>query len=74
MPYIITIPVGETSIPFEVVDNTSVNSRNFVLKIDPSLLPNGVTTGNPSEVTVVVKNDDGEFMNTMQHICLCILV
>ena len=74
MPYIITIPVGETSIPFEVVDNTSVNSRNFVLKIDPSLLLNSVTTGDPSEVTVIVKNDDGEFMNTMQHICLCILV
>ena len=61
MPYIITIPVGETSILFEVADNTSVNSRNFVLKIDPSSLPNGVTTGDPSEATVVVKNDDGEF-------------
>ena len=50
-----------TSVPFKVSlndDNILEENENFMLTINQSSLPNGVTTGNPSITTVTIVDND----------------
>ena len=37
------------------------DSENFMLTINPSALPNGVTVGDSGQATVTIVNDDCKF-------------
>ena len=56
-----TFPAMVTSVPFKVSlndDNILEKNENFVLTINQSLLPSGVTIGNPSITTVTIVDND----------------
>ena len=60
-PYIVTIPAGVTSVPFDVPitdDDTLEVNENFTFTIDPSTLPTDVTVGSPDQATVTIVDDD----------------
>ena len=60
-PYLVTIPAGENDVTFTITitdDDIREMSETFSLIIDPSSLPNGVTSS--SNVTVTILDHDGE--------------
>ena len=60
-PYNVTIPAGDNDVTFSVTitDNDIREiSETFNLIIDPSSLPNGVTSSNNATVTIM--DQDGE--------------
>ena len=62
-PYTVTIPAGETTATFNVPINDDMileGNENFMLTINPSSLPDGVTRGTPSEATVTIVDNDGK--------------
>jgi len=57
----VTFPSGVTSVPFDVPitdDNILEGNEDFTLTIDSSLLPDGVTRGNPGSATVTIVDND----------------
>ena len=51
-PYPVTIPAGETSASFSIQiidDEIPENDETFVIAINSSSLPNGVTIANPAQ-------------------------
>ena len=57
------IPAEMTNALFNVPitdDDILEANENFMLTINPSSLPNGVTVGDPGQATVRIRNDDGE--------------
>ena len=59
--YNVTIPAGETSVPFDFGinnDNILENAENFDLTIICNTLPDGVTCGNLGSTTVTIVDDD----------------
>ena len=83
-PYYIVFTAGMT----ESVFNISVNdndileeTKTFNIIINPSSLPNNVTTTELNEAVVTILDNDGEFCQTEMHshhleqvgtICICI--
>ena len=62
-PYTVTIPAGQTTATFDIpiTDDTMLEgNENFMLTIDPSSLPNGVTHGDPDQATVTIVDNDSE--------------
>ena len=62
-PYTVTFPAGQTTATFNVSitdDMILEGNENFMLTIDPSSLPDGVTRGTPGEATVNIVDDDGK--------------
>ena len=62
-PYTVTIPAGDTTATFNVPVNDDMireGNENFMLTIDDTSLPTGVTRGNPGEATVTIVDDDGK--------------
>ena len=60
-PYTVTIPAGQTTATFNVPitdDMILEGDEDFMLTIDSSSLPNGVTRGDPGEATVTIEDDD----------------
>ena len=60
--YNVTIPAGQTSVPFDVpINNDTIfeGNEDFNLTIIPNTLPDGVTRGNPDTATVTIRDDDG---------------
>ena len=60
-PYTVTFPAEVTSVPFDVTindDNIMEDDEDFMLIINSSTLPEGVTHGDPNNATVTVTNDD----------------
>ena len=56
-PYTATFLAGQTTATFEVPitdDNTFEGNETFMLNIDSSSLPTGLTTGNPDQATVTI--------------------
>ena len=52
-----------TKVPFIVSitdDNTLESNENSILTINPSLLPSGVTIGDPGQATVTIVDNDGK--------------
>ena len=57
------IPAGVKRVPFNVSitdDDILEANENFMLTIESSSLPNGVTVGDPDQSMVTIVNDDGE--------------
>ena len=62
-PNKVTIPAGQTSMSFNIsiVDDTmQEGNESFDLFIVPRSLPNRVTQGNPSSITINILDDDGK--------------
>ena len=62
-PYTVTFPAGQTRATFNVPitdDNISEGNENFILTINSSSLPTGVTVGDPGQATVTIVDDDGK--------------
>ena len=60
-PYAVTIPAGVTSVTFNISiynDDTLEPNEDFMLTIDDSLLPTGVTGGTHGEATVTIMDND----------------
>ena len=60
-PYTVTFPAGSTTATFSVPindDNIYEGNEDFMLTIDETSLPTGVTHGTPSEATVTIVDDD----------------
>ena len=60
-PYNITFLVGQTTTTFDVPindDNIFEGNEVFILTIDETSLPTGVTAGSPGEATVTIVDDD----------------
>ena len=70
-PYTVTFPAGQTTATFDVPindDNILEGNEDFMLTIDETSLPTGVTRGNPGEVTVtIVDNDRKQFHNHLKY-------
>ena len=52
---------GETRVPFNIPitdDDILEGNENFLLTIESSSLPSGVTVGNPGQATVTIVDDD----------------
>ena len=61
-PYSVKFTAGVTIASFDVLitnDNTSEGNETFNLAINGSLLPEGISVGNPDQVTVTIVDDDG---------------
>ena len=60
-PYTVTFLAGETTATFNVPINDGniyEGNENFMLTIDETSLPTGVTRGDPGEATVTIVDDD----------------
>ena len=69
-PYTVTIPAGENDVTFSVSitdDNIREQSETFILIIDASSLPNGVTSSDPNDVTVTIMDDDSKCIIYYPH-------
>ena len=66
-PFSLTFTASVNAIPVIVVfidDNVFEGNENFTLTIDPSSLPNNVMVTQPSEVVVVISdNNDGRCLS-----------
>ena len=59
--YNVTIPAGETSVPFDIGindDNIFEGNEDFDLTIIRNTLPDGVTRGNPNSARVTIMDND----------------
>ena len=62
-PYTVTFPAGVTTATFNVPindDNILEGNENFMLTINETSLPTGVTRGTPAEAIVTIVDDDRE--------------
>ena len=62
-PYIVTIPAGQISVPFDVPindDNVFEENEEFLLTIDQSSSLNDVIIGIPNVTVVNISDNDGE--------------
>ena len=60
-PYAVTFPARVTSVSFKVSltdDDILEENENFILTINQSSLPNGVTIGDPSLTIVTIVDND----------------
>ena len=59
--YTVTIPAGQTSVPFDVPindDDIFEGNEDFDLTIIRTTLPDGVTRGNPGNASVTIVDND----------------
>ena len=42
-------------------DDVLEDNENFTLTINTDSLPDGISTDNPSKVTVIIRNDDSKY-------------
>ena len=62
-PYTVTFPAGVTMITFNIPindDDILEGDEEFMLTIDETSLPTGVTHGTPCKATVTIVDDDGK--------------
>ena len=67
-PYTVTFPTGQTIAAFNVPindDNVIEGTENFMLTIDSSSLPTGLTVGDPGQVTVTIIEEGKEVYTFM---------
>ena len=63
-PYPVTFLAGQTTATFEVPitdDGTFEGNETFMLTIDSSSLPTGLTTGDPDQATVTIFEEGKRF-------------
>ena len=64
-PYIVTIPAGMTSVPFDIPitdDGVLEGNEDFMLTINPSPLPTDVSVGTPDQATVTIVDNNRKFI------------
>ena len=64
-PYTVIIPGGSTTATFNVSindDDIYEGNEDFMLTIDETSLPNGVTPGNPDEAIVTIVDNDRKLL------------
>ena len=71
-PYVITIPAGQISAKFDILVMDDDIGQSFNLTIHSSSLPSYITVGDPSQATVIIKDDDNYGMATYLCTCNCI--
>ena len=62
-PYNITLSSGDIGASFNIFitnDNVLETNEQFLLSIDPSSLPDGVTVGSVSDATVTIVDNNGK--------------
>ena len=62
--YIVMFRAGETMVPFDITindDDVLEGNETFMLTIDPSSLPTGVTQSDPGQATVTIVDNDCKF-------------
>ena len=62
-PYNITLSSGDVRVSFNISIEDDIileTSEEFLLSIDPSSLPDGVTVGSESNATVIIVDNNGE--------------
>ena len=62
-PYTITFLAGQTTATFDVPindDNVIEGNENFMLTIDSSSLPTGLTVGDPGQAAVTIMEEGKE--------------
>ena len=62
-PYMLTIPSGDISVSFNLSitdDDILETKEEFLLSIDPSSLPDGVTVGSEGNTTVIIVDNNGK--------------
>ena len=67
-PYNVTFPAGVTSVLFNIPifdDDTPEENENFSIAVNTDSLPDGVTTGSPSRVIMMIRNDDSKCQYSM---------
>ena len=65
--YTVTFSAGVNSSQLNILiinDNILEDDETFNVTINQSSLSDGVVVGDPSEVTVTIVDDDGEYFNT----------
>ena len=65
-PYTVTFPAGMTRVPFNITindDDILEGNENFMLTINPSSVPTGVTVGTPDQATVTIVDGDGKYID-----------
>ena len=72
-PYTVTFAAGQTTATFNVPitdDMILEGDEDFMLTIDSSSLPDGVTRGTPPEATVTIVDNDGKLkLNRNLKVC-----
>ena len=66
-PYTVKFVAWQNTALFNVAlvnDNVVENDKNFTLIIDPLSLPHGITLGHPNQTTVIIIDDDSEWVTT----------
>ena len=61
--YAVTFSAGVTMVAFNVPitdDMILEGDRNFMLTIDETSLPNGMTRGTPGQTKVIITDEDGK--------------
>ena len=64
-PYAVTFPAGVTMVAFNVPitdDMILEGDRSFMLTIDETLLPTGITRGTPGQAKVIIMDEDGKHL------------
>ena len=64
-PYAVTFAAGVTMVAFDVpiTDDTILEGdRNFMLTIDETSLPTGITRGTPGQAKVIIMDEDGKHL------------
>ena len=62
-PYTVTFPAGQTNATFNIPindDDVIEGAEKFMLTIDSSSLPTGLTVGDPGQVTVTIIEEGKE--------------
>ena len=77
LPYTVTVPGGVTNVTFDIAinnDDVYEGNENFMLTINLSTLPTGVTVGNPDQATVTIVDDDRKYFHYHLNYVLCYTV
>ena len=70
-PYNITFPAGVTTVSFNISihdDDMYEDDENFTLTINNNSLPDGIITGSPSTIIMIIKDDDSKRILIYIHI------
>ena len=74
-PYEVTFPAGVTSMSFNISvndDDIYEDDENFILTINIDSLPDGIITGSPSAVIMIIRDDDSKCIH--MYVCECTYV
>ena len=72
-PFNVTIPAGETSVPFNISiidDNVFERNETFNISVDSSSLPSRVLVQPDCVLMITIVDDDGELHTHAVYVCI----